>query len=80
MMDIISLTEQPNANGDDKPGRVLKCRRARPRDEEHFARWPKLLELASVVGMGAFLVAATVTMGIGPVIDRLGAIETALAR
>ena len=80
VMDIISLTEKPGAKSEDRPGPVLACRRARPREEERVARWPKLLELASVVGMGALLVVAMVATGIGPVIDRLGEIGPALGR
>ena len=80
MMEIISLTERPGAKGGAKPGPLPTCRRARPRGEDHVARWPRLLELASVVGMGALMVIGMMAMGVGPLIDRLGAIETALGR
>lgn len=80
LMDIISLTERPDAKGEGRPAPVLTCRRALPREQEHVARWPRLLELASVVGMGALMVIGMVAMGVGPLIDRLGAIESALGR
>lgn len=80
VMDIISLTEKPATKSGDRPGPVPVCRRARPRDEQHIARWPKLLELASVVGTGALIVVGMVAMSAPMIADRLGAIETALGR
>ncbi len=79
LMDIISLAELPGAKGEGQCGSALSRHRTRAK-EEHCPYWPRLLELASVVGMGALVVVGMVSMGAVTIIERLGTIEAALGR
>jgi hypothetical protein len=76
LVDIMSLTEPPGT--DPAPTPLLgACRRKQPR-QEPVAAWPRLLEQASAVGMGAFVVIAMMAIGATPLMARLTAIKAAL--
>ena len=77
VLDIISLTEKPGAAGD-APAPVVACRRRHPREGEHSARWPRMLEQASTAAMGFGIAIAMLSIGATPLMARLSAITTAL--